>query len=128
MKKLLPDFKAAWLIALRSGDIPQAHNVLKSSYGMCCLGVACDVQNKANPNFWQRYGVTPDFVTANGNISYPGPGDVDIHTYEVFQQEFHPDGFNQPIPVASFLATHNDGDNSDKWSFEEIAQWIEENL
>ena len=44
--KLNPEFKAAWLAALRSGEYKQGKYALNSDRGFCCLGVACDVAMK----------------------------------------------------------------------------------
>lgn len=34
-----------WADALRSGKYDQVNGVLRSSFGYCCLGVACDVSD-----------------------------------------------------------------------------------
>ena len=44
--KLKPEFKAAWLAALRSGEYEQTTDSLRRPEGFCCLGVACDVAMK----------------------------------------------------------------------------------
>ena len=44
--KLKPEFKAAWLAALRSGEYSQTKFGLRNNEGFCCLGVACDVALK----------------------------------------------------------------------------------
>lgn len=38
--------------ALRSGDYPQATGHLRTSYGFCCLGVACDISGLGE---WDHY-------------------------------------------------------------------------
>jgi hypothetical protein len=46
MMKLKPEFKAAWVAALRSGEYAQCQDLLNDGKGFCCLGVACDVAAK----------------------------------------------------------------------------------
>lgn len=53
MTTLNPEFKAKWLVALRSGDYPQGRNHLRSEQGFCCLGVAADLLIKENS---EKYG------------------------------------------------------------------------
>jgi hypothetical protein len=46
-----PDIKKQWIAALKSGDYEQTQYVLHStSNGYCCLGVLCDLYQKAHPD------------------------------------------------------------------------------
>jgi hypothetical protein len=45
--KLKPEFKTAWIAALRSDEYKKATQALrKNKQHFCCLGVACDVAHK----------------------------------------------------------------------------------
>jgi hypothetical protein len=50
--KMNPEAKRLWLRDLRSGEIKQAHGVLRETdNSMCCLGVLCNVHAQLNPEF-----------------------------------------------------------------------------
>ena len=40
---MTPEFKAAWVAALRSGKYEQGRGALRTGDTYCCLGVACDL-------------------------------------------------------------------------------------
>jgi hypothetical protein len=109
-EKLDPDFKTKWLDALRSGEYSQAGGFLRTDFGFCCLGVACDVLNA--DGWWRNsgaFGRIYDWANAEGGV----------HDNEV----------SGGLPfidnkIAGYLANTNDRGAS----FEEIADWIEENL
>lgn len=42
-----------WIEALRSGEYTQTRGALKTDFGYCCLGVAC---NTIHPNGWEKAG------------------------------------------------------------------------
>lgn len=44
---MIPEIKADWLAALRSGEYSQTKGALKDGIGYCCLGVLCDLAEKA---------------------------------------------------------------------------------
>lgn len=97
-----PDIKAQWLKALRSGDYLQGKQRLRSELNKkvfyCCLGVLCDI----GFGTWEE--------KTKGIISYPDPDyiyKIELKTSDMF-----------------LLAKMND----DGKSFDEIADWIEENL
>lgn len=51
MNKMDPQVKETWIIALESGDYPQGRVELQNWAGeFCCLGVLCDLYDKAHPN------------------------------------------------------------------------------
>ena len=41
--------KNLWVKALESGEYPQGTNQLRSSIGLCCLGVLCDLHAREHP-------------------------------------------------------------------------------
>jgi hypothetical protein len=43
------EIKDLWVKALESGEYPQGRNRLRSSEGLCCLGVLCDLHARAHP-------------------------------------------------------------------------------
>ena len=101
------EIKAQWLKALRSGAYQQTRGRLKDLDGYCCLGVLCDI---LQPELWveeevgkfsmQNFvGVLPSDVRHKADI--PGDGST------------------------GKLMGMND---QDKLSFDEISDWIEENL
>lgn len=105
MKKLPKEFKKKWLEALRSGDYKQGTSILKNNDRYCCLGVACSVAG---------YERTLD--------SYK-TGYIDDKRRFKNVPEILKGGFENPI--TSELMDMND--SYDK-NFNEIADWIEENL
>lgn len=44
---MIPEIKAKWIAALRSGKYQQTKGVLKDHGGFCCLGVLCVIQGVA---------------------------------------------------------------------------------
>lgn len=81
MWKTKEGFVRAWVNALRSGKYTQATGKLRDEYGMCCLGVACDVwdnkgwkQIEGRWYFWAEDVSLPpeirDFLGANHSEIY----------------------------------------------------------
>ena len=62
--KLKPEFKEAWLAALRSGEYQQTRGQLRRDNAFCCLGVACDLAQKMGlvPGMWSNgaFEITPN--------------------------------------------------------------------
>lgn len=109
-----PEFKAKWLAALRSGNYKQASGSLVRLHSdpqtaeFCCLGVACDI---VDPTAWSD--------AYNGDSRESLVRDWCDLSYDTT------DSFPFIDPAASdFLATRNDSGAT----FEQIANWIEENL
>ena len=51
MSKMDPQIKETWIAALESGDYPQGRVDLQNWAGeFCCLGVLCELYDKAHPN------------------------------------------------------------------------------
>jgi hypothetical protein len=60
-----------WVATLRSGRFRQEKGKLRTPYGYCCLGVACELFHKEYPDFerfynrecrWYEYGGREDFL------------------------------------------------------------------
>lgn len=111
------ELKQKWLAALRSGEYKQGegklYNPLDNSY--CCLGVLCDLVRDPKED-WQKcenqYMITINDIEIGQNGWAMSFGDGPI-----------PDGF----PLAwhqKRIAVRND----DGQTFEQIADWIDENL
>lgn len=127
-QRLPPELKAKWLVALRSGEYQQAKGALRTIEGekcMCCLGVLCDV---IDPNGWRsiegqawRWG--PD-LPGQSHIQYLPPNLRTAYGFsEIIRDEYG-------LSVESALANRNDGaiDGHPRWTFAQIADWIEERL
>jgi hypothetical protein len=121
--KLPQDFKNKWVEALRSGNYPQARGALfvenNETTGYCCLGVACKI-----------VGIEDDKLTSYGDISdfSDDYGDEDGDKLAEIPIYLIDDSYGL-IPL---LIDMNDGKRIEKnpssKSFEEIADWIEQNL
>jgi hypothetical protein len=116
-RKLQPDFKEAWLSALRSGDYLQGMGALEDLVGLerryCCLGVGCLV-----------LGVEP--ADSKGNTKSADP-DWPIHLVWQPPSTLCVDGqeANDPKWIQTELANMND---DGAHTFADIAKWIEQNL
>jgi hypothetical protein len=111
-------FKKRWLKALRSGDYKQARNSLHNEVGFCCLGVATDI---CDPGCWSKRPVQ--------SASSVGPKEFLYREHRVMliPTLLREQGLN--LTEAKYLAKMNDGTAGLKaHSFEEIADYIEENL
>ena len=124
-KKLDPEFKAKWVAALRSGDYKQTTLKLhRASGGYCCLGVVgilCGLNSELllekdafceSENLGGLLNKIPKQLLGAGNVE---------------EKDYN--------PLIEKLACMNDGHHEDdfnptgkKYTFLEIADWIEENL
>ena len=107
MKK---ELKQKWIDALRSKDYRQTTNCLRHREGYCCLGVLCDIVDNTK---WCPNGLS-------GSVYY-----FDSGYKSVFPEESWLNTIGLPKDDASALAKMND---NDKEPFENIADWIEENV
>ena len=106
MKK---EIKDRWVEALRSGDYQQGERALKEGENFCCLGVLCDLHAKEVGGSWadsrvenhQRYLGLLGFL----------PGEVKFWA-------------GTRRSTSNELVRLNDKLN---YTFEQIADWIEEN-
>lgn len=123
------DVKNAWITALRSGGLKQARGTLKGyidnadpsqGVGYCCMGVLACVLRDQFPELLKEgdtvVNETPDELAVTAN-RYGGTTST---------------GALGPSPILEIIGLSN-GDESraiafnddDKWSFEKIAEWIE---
>ena len=117
--KLPPEFKAAWVAALRSGKYQQATEVLKNPDGhFCCLGVALDLKDSTK---WAT-----ELRRELGTIGYDWGSCKASETTQALAREI-----GLPREVCKDLTLRNDGTGNfykRSQSFAEIADWIEANL
>jgi len=104
------EIKRKWVKALRSGKYKQTRGRLKARNGaMCCLGVLEHKVLGVPYKWWPDQG-----IYLNSEFSYTGP---------TYRDTIMQSGLTTPL--FKRLADLND---LDKWSFEQIADWIEEKL
>ena len=98
-----------WIAALRSGEYTQAKEVLctEDSNQMCCLGVLCDIMD---PGGW--------------NPDEDENGEQLRHTFALAGEEVIRPMFGLLTDQIADLVTKNDAG----FTFDEIADYIEENL
>lgn len=127
-----PEFKAAWLAALRSGEYTQGMRALRTGgNGFCCLGVAADLLVKSGYGQWSdeqvpyldkyRFDYTREDGAEGAGISY---------SYNVLNglgPDWLDDWLRKEVPNGysceqKLVALNDSGD-----TFERIANWIEEN-
>lgn len=107
--KLGPN-QTAWVRALQSGAFTQAQGALRTSDGMCCMGVACELYN---PRAWetQKEGV----VYFMGDYQVPPEAVVDFYGLRNDTGSLKINGKNEDLTAL----------NDEGKSFEEIADLIE---
>lgn len=122
-EKLNPEFKAAWIANLRSGQYKQGNGALASTeytekdepyITYCCLGIACITK-----------GIDSESIKDSSFIT-----DEDNHILQLlpedFPQQIVGDSDNS---LVSKLSSMNDGSSTVvPLTFPQIADWIEENL
>lgn len=117
--KLDPEFKKKWVEALRSGKYRQATGQLYDHHGgdipaMCCLGVAEHILGTSLEDMDSEMYFPKDLANPLSPEILWGTNDTKDGT-----------------DVACTLAYMNDGNTAKKikkHTFEEIADWIEQNL
>jgi hypothetical protein len=117
-----PEIKAQWVTALKSGKYTQAKGALRTPEGHCCLGVLCEIlpefriedsEDGHGDEVHIKEGHTNNVVWSDGSMTL-----IDRVVEEA--------GITvMPGYMVSTLAVMNDSGN---YSFEQIADWIEENL
>lgn len=125
--KLPEKFKKDWVAALRSGEYTQVPDYLHSDKGYCCLGVACEVSNAECWTGRNEHGGY--FFTSCYSTDFPQTTDLDIEAYNALAAKvtmYAPSDINAygKRVVMKHLAEMNDIGST----FEDIADWIEENL
>lgn len=110
------ELKNKWVAALRSGNYIQGRNVLVSSGRegdyFCCLGVLCEVmQYPREGNQYTR--LPPESLPEHEEIM------------NVVLNDWALDEVGLTNDAQTDLTILND---NEEWNFEQIAEWIEENL
>jgi len=126
--RLPKEFTEKWLTALRSGDYEQNHNALctlnnyedpmteHNKYSYCCLGVACVIA------YDQEFLETINFM----NAGYPVINLESLSSLNTDQKlDKIPMELQSSLSLPKKLAILNDDDG---FTFEEIADWIEQNV
>ena len=103
--------KEKWIAALRSGDYEQGANYLKRGNNYCCLGVLCDVIG--GPEVWEE---TALLSTCKCSLSGESTQSLSVETLRSIELD--------PDHEETLIEMNDDRDAS----FDEIADWIEENL
>lgn len=119
--KLRPEVKTAWLQALRSGNLPQGRNALKSRDGQYCrLGVC--LEQVLHIEAVATFTDCPDGCGLHeyGGFYFDGADGLPLDSQ--LQRMFEDSSYRDRSNVAGELAALND---SRKMSFEQIADWIE---
>jgi hypothetical protein len=107
--------KSHWVAALRSGDYKQGTKVLRTvADSYCCLGVLC---NLVDPNGWERSGVE---IVNHDSYAFRYKGKRVYGALPVdLQGEKH---------ISPWVNIHLIHMNDSGSTFDQIADWIEENL
>lgn len=120
MKKEIAD---KWVAALRSGEYTQGrqflHNRKENSY--CCLGVLCKIAQNDKVKLNEK----SERVTQYHFTSFDGYEDFLPSKVQKYAEMRTSDGFIQDLDFS--LADMNDGNRRDPCTFDEIADFIEEN-
>jgi len=106
--QLPKEFATKWVEALRSGEYKQGKSQLKSKKGYCCLGVACKMEGQRI--FKDKEWIDPEL--SNGLNKYP---------------KHIPSLLIGSAADNSFVHEVSDMNDNGK-TFNEIADWIEENV
>jgi len=110
-------WKNKWITALKSGEYQQGRGALRTLEDkFCCLGVLCDLYGKEKGVNWELRKNKIKYIFLDESGTLPTI---------VKQETCIKDG------KMSIVITLNDGNNGDgepPKSFNEIADWIEENL
>ncbi len=106
MNKMNPEVKKQWVAALRSGEYKQCRGALKKDGGFCCLGVLREI----GPPEVRKSQAPP------GNAG----------TLSKKAQEWS--GINSDNPDIAHRVSAIDANDQRKWTFNQIADAIEENL
>ena len=135
MVKSDPTFKAQWIAALRSGEYTQGQDALKRTYPVegvelaqgcdpasrhCCLGVAADLLHKEQPDVFDWD------VNQLKNVAHAYPYVSGDNLPYIFMEAKLSSDTTEPAwdLFMRKLVELNDMDN---WSFNQIADYIEEN-
>lgn len=115
-----PEIKQLWVKALRSGEYQQVTGSLKTATGYCCLGVLADCYVQAIPDAqWRRYPGMDWYIFEHpsqfeSSSCLPNDDDVFVNWAGHMTDD-----------TQRYLTDMND---DLQCSFNEIANWVEENL
>ena len=112
--------KGRWVKALRSCEYKQVQGVLHDGVGFCCLGVLCDVEIDGDWRFMESDGIVKDcwaIVKKDHmeDMDYEGVSDLT----SAFKDKCGLEDYNEGTMIDM---------NDEGISFDEIADWIEDNL
>jgi hypothetical protein len=117
-----PEIRARWTAALRSGDYPQGANALRRHDRWCCLGVLCDLAEKAGVTTGRPNGELGSW-TYDGwpDLLPPSVGDwagLDTTSPEVMIENWNGDGRGYDTALTSL-------NDDERWDFPRIADAID---
>ena len=117
------EIKARWVAALRSGEYEQGHASLRVGDAFCCLGVLCDIA--------VRDGVIGEPTIDEGEYAYGRlmergvlPTEVEVWSGLHIGDPVVVTDTSEDYPLEENLSSLND----EGMSFEEIAEFIEDQL
>ena len=117
------EIKARWVAALRSGEYEQGRGSLRMGDAFCCLGVLCDIAVKD--------GVIGEPTIEEGEYAYGRfmekgvlPTEVEVWSGLHIDDPVVITDNSDSYPLSESLSTLND----EGMSFEEIAEFIEDQL
>ncbi len=102
------ELKKKWVDALRSDKYSQTQGQLRNDKGYCCLGVLCDLLKESEDDWIYRNDA--GYTFKGSYTCYPPQEIIDMYSFSGVS--------------TGKLASLND----DKYSFEDIANFIEENV
>jgi hypothetical protein len=111
------EFRKKWVEALRSGKYKPGRKRLCRDGAYCCLGVACDLYNKLNPE-----NPLPTSVMADGAIRY---GYNDVYLPSIVQKSLGMSNFMGQYIDSQGYEGNLAHDNDLGFSFLRIAEIIE---
>lgn len=121
---MFADIKKLWVDALRSGEFEQTKGSLRDETGHCCLGVLCELHQRANPDSTGG-GWSHNYLMEN---TYRYDGQANILPVSVRNWA----GLDTYSPTV--LANEDVGEcslaelNDKHFDFKQIAETIEEHL
>lgn len=135
--KLLPEVKAKWLSALRSGNFRQGVHKLRSippesdpdqREAFCCLGVLCELAARERVGHWEQATTTCYKMVGSDGYSQTSYLPRAVHLWATgTTNDLGPDPQTVPRPVLPQGDLTGFNDSAD-WTFPQIADWIEANL
>lgn len=120
-----PEIKEQWVKALRSGDYKQGQNVLRNKNDeFCCLGVLCDLAVKEGVIGEPSRKPGFDYYFYNGDDDWGG---TKVLTLPVMEWAGLSDD-NPDVRLVRLGKTSLAELNDENWTFQRIADVIEEQL